>query len=64
MNDQAETVIMRLARGAGTQGLAGIPPVKGKVIRPLLYVSRSEIEEYCLKRQLPVITDVYNLDLR
>lgn len=64
MNDQAETVIMRLARGAGTQGLAGIPLVTGKVIRPLLYVSRSEIEEYCLKRQLPVITDVYNLDLK
>ncbi|MBP8614379.1 MAG: tRNA lysidine(34) synthetase TilS [Firmicutes bacterium] len=64
MNDQAETVIMRLARGAGTQGLAGISPVKDNVIRPILYLSRSEIEEYCSKRQLPVITDVYNFDLK
>ncbi len=63
-NDQAETVIMRLTRGAGTQGLAGIPPVNGKIIRPLIYISRSLIEEYCSKRNLPVITDVYNLDLK
>ncbi|MGI6627092.1 MAG: tRNA lysidine(34) synthetase TilS [Bacillota bacterium] len=64
MNDQAETVIMRLARGAGTQGLAGIPPVNDSIIRPLIHISRSLIEEYCLKRKLPVITDVYNLDLK
>lgn len=63
-NDQAETVIMRLTRGAGTQGLAGIPPVNGKIIRPLIYISRGLIEEYCSKRNLPIITDVYNLDLK
>lgn len=64
MNDQAETVIMRLARGAGTQGLAGIPPVNGSIIRPIIYVSRELIEEYCRERNLPVITDVYNFDLK
>jgi len=64
MNDQAETVIMRLARGAGTQGLAGIPPVNGPVIRPIIQVPRTLIEEYCRKRNLPVITDVYNFDLK
>ena len=64
MNDQAETVLMRLARGAGTQGLAGIPPVNGPVVRPLIHVPRGLIEEYCRKRNLPVITDVYNLDLK
>lgn len=64
MNDQAETVIMRLARGAGTQGLAGIPPVYGSVIRPIIYVTRGLIEEYCRERNLPVITDVYNFDLK
>ncbi len=64
MNDQAETVIMRLARGAGTQGLAGIPPVNGPVIRPVIQVPRNLIEDYCRKRNLPVITDIYNFDLR
>jgi tRNA(Ile)-lysidine synthase len=64
MNDQAETVIMRLVRGAGTQGLAGIPPVNGPVIRPVIQVPRALIEEYCRQRNLPVITDVYNLDLK
>ena len=63
MNDQAETVIMRLVRGAGTQGLAGIPPVKGEIIRPIIYIPRDEIEEYCRIKGLPVITDIYNFDL-
>lgn len=64
MNDQAETVIMRLLRGAGTRGLAGIPPVNGPVIRPIIQVPRDLIEQYCRKRNLPVITDVYNYDLK
>lgn len=47
-DDQAETVLMRLLRGAGPSGLAGIPPVRdGWVIRPLLAVSRAAVEAYC-----------------
>lgn len=46
MNDQAETVLMRLCRGAGLSGLCGIRPVRGNIIRPLLFCSRSEIEDY------------------
>lgn len=46
LNDQAETVLMRLIRGTGIRGLLGIPPVIGNVIRPLIEVSREEIEEY------------------
>ena len=45
-DDNAETILMNLCRGAGTRGLAGIPPVRGKLIRPLLRTDRSEIEEY------------------
>ena len=45
-DDVAETVLMNLARGAGTRGLAGIPPVRGKVVRPLIEVGRAEILEY------------------
>jgi tRNA(Ile)-lysidine synthase len=64
LNDQAETVFMRLMRGSGTRGLAGIPPVNGDIIRPLLDVSRDAIEDYCRKQGLTTITDVYNLDLQ
>lgn len=64
LNDQAETVLMRLLRGSGTQGLAGIPPVRDDLIRPLIYVPRDQIEEYCRERNIPTIVDVYNLDLR
>ncbi|MGE5578444.1 MAG: tRNA lysidine(34) synthetase TilS [Bacillota bacterium] len=62
LNDQAETVLMRLLRGAGTQGLAGIPPVNGDIVRPLLEVPRVQIEEYCRLRNIPTMMDVYNLD--
>ncbi|TZE81585.1 tRNA lysidine(34) synthetase TilS [Calorimonas adulescens] len=45
-NDLAETFLLHLIRGSGTTGLVGIRPVNGKIIRPLIEVSRSEIEEY------------------
>ena len=46
LNDQAETVIMRLMRGSGSQGLAGIRPSVGNVIRPLINVTKLEAREY------------------
>lgn len=47
-DDQAETVLLRLIRGSGPQGLAGIPPVRnGVYIRPLIEVRRTAIEDYC-----------------
>ena len=45
-NDNAETFFINLARGTGIKGLAGIAPVKGNVIRPLLCLKREEIEEF------------------
>lgn len=44
--DQAETVLMRLLRGAGTVGLSGIPPRRQRIIRPLLALSRLEVIAY------------------
>ena len=44
-DDQAETVLMRLLEGAGPRGLAGIPPVRGRYIRPLIETRRAEIVE-------------------
>jgi tRNA(Ile)-lysidine synthase len=42
-DDQAETIVMRVTQGAGLRGLAGIPPVRGRVIRPLIEASRHEV---------------------
>ena len=46
LNDQAETVVMRLIRGSGSQGLAGIRPSVGNIIRPLINVTKLEAREY------------------
>lgn len=59
-DDQAETVLMRLLRGAGPTGLAGIPPVRGMVIRPLISVWREEVLAYCRSHDLPYIEDASN----
>ena len=45
-DDVAETVLMNLARGAGLRGLSGIPPVRGRVVRPLIRHRRQEILQY------------------
>lgn len=51
-NDNGETVLLHLVRGTGLKGLGGIAPVNGKIIRPMLSVTRAEVlaflEEYCL----------------
>ncbi len=62
MNDQAETLLMRLVRGSGLDGLAGIEYMRDQVIiRPLLDVSREEIEKYCTNNRLNPQTDKTNM---
>ncbi len=61
LNDQAETVMMRLLRGSGLTGLSGIPPVSdGLIIRPLIETSRSDIEEYLESKGIEWIEDSTN----
>lgn len=60
-DDNAETMLLNLCRGAGLDGLCGIPRKRGKVLRPLLDVSREEIEEYCRENGLSYVTDSSNL---
>jgi len=64
LNDQAETILLRLLRGAGTKGLASIPVrrrlAKGWVIRPLLAASRAELEAYARSHQLSWVEDESN----
>lgn len=60
LNDNAETVLMWLARGCGLKGLKGIPPVRGKIIRPVLCVSKKEIISYLKKNKIKYRTDDTN----
>jgi len=65
LNDQAETFLMRLLRGSGPRGLSGIfPSVDGRIIRPLLGVTRSEIADYCRRRRLAFREDETNRNRR
>ena len=59
-DDQAETLIMRLLRGAGMTGLSGMPCERPPFIRPLLKVSRSEILAYLLEKEIPFREDSSN----
>ncbi|HHW14053.1 MAG TPA: tRNA lysidine(34) synthetase TilS [Firmicutes bacterium] len=64
-DDQAETVLMNLLRGAGPRGLGGMPPVRGgRYIRPLLQVSRREIMAYLAEQGLPYRLDPSNASRR
>jgi tRNA(Ile)-lysidine synthase len=64
LDDQAETVLMRLLARAGVRGLAGIPPVRGRVIRPLLAERRAALRSLLLDARLVWIEDPSNRDLR
>ena len=61
-NDNAETVLLNLARGTGLAGLCGIPQARGHYIRPLLKVSRSEIEKFLQEIAQDFITDQTNFE--
>ena len=61
-DDSVETLLLNLIRGTGLRGLTGIKPKNGHIIRPLLCVSRQEIEEYLKEIDQPYITDSTNLE--
>ena len=60
--DNAETVLMNLIRGCGLKGLTGIPQRRGNIVRPMLEVSRPEIEAYLKKHSVPHMEDETNAD--
>ncbi len=61
LSDSIETMLFNLARGTGLKGLCGIPPVRGDIIRPLIEVTREEVEQYCRENDIRFITDSSNL---
>jgi tRNA(Ile)-lysidine synthase len=61
-DDQAETVLLALARGAGPRGLSGMPYRKGPLLRPLLDVTRADTSKACAALGLAVWTDPHNSD--
>ena len=61
-DDQAETLLMHLVRGSGLNGLCGMHPKNGNIVRPLLCVSRKDIEHYAQQKDIPYVTDSTNID--
>lgn len=59
-DDNAETVLMRMIRGTGLKGLGAIAPVSGNVIRPMLTVTRAEVEKFLAEYALPHVEDSSN----
>lgn len=61
-DDQAETVLLNLLRGGATTGLAGIPPRRDTIVRPLLGVSRADLAGLCARLGLQPLSDPMNAD--
>ncbi|HTZ17233.1 MAG TPA: tRNA lysidine(34) synthetase TilS [Dissulfurispiraceae bacterium] len=60
-DDQAETMLMHLIRGSGPLGLSGIPPIRSRIIRPLIETERGEIEAFLSQEKADYVTDSSNL---
>ena len=59
-DDNAETVLMHLIRGTGLRGLGGISPVRGSIIRPMLLITRQEVEAFLEEWSIPHVEDGSN----
>ena len=61
-DDQAETVLLGLARGSGTRSLSGMAPHQGRYIRPLLSITRAQTENLCSEVGITIWNDPHNVD--
>ncbi len=64
LSDRVETMLFHLARGTAAGGFTSIPPVRGRIVRPLIDCTRAEVERYCAARRIPYVTDSTNRDPR
>lgn len=60
LSDNCETMILNMIRGAGLSGMCGIPPIRDKIIRPLIETGRQQVEEYCEQNSIKYINDSTN----
>ena len=60
LSDNLETVLFSMARGTGLRGMCGIQPVRDYLIRPLITVTRQEVEAYCAENGISFVTDSTN----
>ena len=60
--DQAETILMNLFRGTGPDGMCGMQPIAGNIIRPLLFASKEDILNYMVTGKIPFLDDLSNFD--
>lgn len=63
MDDQAETVLLKLLRGTSAEGLGGMQRINGNILRPFLDITRDELEDYCRVRELTFCHDSSNDDI-
>lgn len=60
LHDNLETTLLHLVKGSGLKGLSGIPVRNGKVVRPLLFLTKDRIKAYATEKQLPYVEDSSN----
>ena len=60
LSDSVETMLFNLVRGTGLDGIRGIPPVRGRIVRPFIEVTRSQVEAFCEELKQPYVTDSSN----
>lgn len=61
LSDNAETILFNMVRGSGLKGLVGIPKVRDNIIRPIIDITRQQVEAYCNENNISYITDSSNL---
>lgn len=62
LSDTCETILFNLARGTGLKGLCGIPKIRGNIIRPIIDITREQVEEYCMGNNIEYVIDSTNLE--
>ena len=61
LSDNAETILFNIARGTGLKGITGIPRTRDNIIRPIINITRQQVEDYCCENNIEYVTDSTNL---
>lgn len=64
LSDSVETLILNMSKGTSLSGLCGIPPVRGRIIRPIISLKKAETVKYCRDNSIYFIEDSSNFDVR